>query len=255
MFRIWKFLLFFFICLAVALVINLPLRQVLPHLGIPSTVSLAGVDGSVFRGRIQTVVINRFPVQDVQYRLVASCIALLKVCYRIEFERGRSRVGYDMLNGDVEVDEARAEYAVTELAAYMPKMIVQPQGRLEFLIDEATVIAGIPAAVDGKLIWRDLGVQTDGDALNIGDYQVEFSGTPQKYDFKLSDLEASLDVSGKGDIRADGQYSVDVKISSETTIDPKVKNILDLFATSVGYNNYRLENKGRLPPRLTRQLF
>ena len=95
----------------------------------------------------------------------------------------------------------------------------------------------------------------EGASLNLGDYQVEFSGNQQQYDFELGDLDADLDVDGKGDIKSDGQYRVDVKISSETTIDPKVKNLLDLFATTVSYNNYRVEQTGRLPPNVTRQLF
>jgi hypothetical protein len=31
--------------------------------------------------------------------------------------------------------------------------------------------------------------------------------------------------------------------------------VLDLFAAKADYNKYRIEQKGRLPPNLTRQLF
>ncbi|MCP4389075.1 MAG: type II secretion system protein N [Gammaproteobacteria bacterium] len=255
MFRAWKYLLFFVLCLAIALVINLPIRQLLPHFQLPNTVTLSGVDGSVVSGRARQITINRFPLRDVSYRFAPSCIALLKICYQIDYAQGTALTAYDLLNGDVEVSESRAEYAASELAAYMPDMMVQPGGRLELLIDELTVIAGQPAALNGKLIWRDLGLQADDDSLKLGDYQVEFSGSPQKYDLKLSDLEASLKAAGKGFITADGQYSVDIKLSSDTPIDSKIRNVLDLFATKVSYNNYRLEKKGRLPPNVTRQLF
>jgi hypothetical protein len=251
----WKYLLFFLLCLALALAINLPLRQVLPYLQLPNTVSLGGVDGSVVHGSARVVSIRNFPLRDVSYRLQPSCIALLKVCYRVDYEKGSARAAYDLLNGDVELSETRAEYQASELAALMPNMIVQPDGRLELLLDEATVIAGQPAALNGKLIWRDLGLKTGDDTLSIGDYQLDFSGSPQKYDLKLSDLGASLEADGKGFISADGQYSVNIKLSSENPIDPKIKNVLDLVATQAGYNNYRLDKKGRLPPNITRQLF
>ena len=149
----------------------------------------------------------------------------------------------------------RAEYQAAELAAYMPNAMVQPDGRLELLIDELTLITGRPAALNGKLIWRDLGLKANDEMLSIGDYQVDFSGSPQKYDLKLSDLDASLKANGKGFITAGGQYSLEIKITSETPIDPKIRNVLDLFATKNGYNNYRLEQKGSLPPNITRQLF
>ena len=253
--RVWKYLLFFLLCLAVALVINLPIGQVLPHLKIPPTVELAGTSGTVIGGRVRQVSVNRFPLRDVRYRFQPSCIALLKVCYQVDYEQGTTRVGYDLINGDTEVDQTRVEYAASELSAYMPNMMVQPDGQLELNVEQMTIIAGVTAAANGKLIWRDLGMSAEGESLNLGDYQLEFSGNSQQYDFDLSDLDADLDVDGKGDVKANGQYSVDVKISSETTIDPKVKNLLDLFATTVSYNNYRVEQTGRLPPNVARQLF
>ena len=253
--RAWKYLLFFLLCLVIALVVNLPIGQVLPHLKIPPTVGLAGAGGTLFGGRVQQVSVNRFPLQQVRYRLQPSCIALLKVCYHVDYAQGTARIAYDLVNGDIEVDQTRVEYAAADLSAYMPNLMVQPDGRLELSVEQMTITGGIMAAANGTLIWRDLGVTAEGTSLNLGDYRVDFSGNAQQYDLELRDLEAELNVDGEGDIKADGQYSVDVKISSETTIDPKVKNLLDLFATTVSYNNYRVEQTGRLPPNVTRQLF
>ena len=253
--KAWKYLLFFLLCLAIALVVNLPIRQVLPHVKLPGTVRLAGVSGTVFHGKAREVRVNQFPLRHVSYRFKPSCIPLLKVCYQVDYEQGVTEVAYDLLNGDTEVSEARIEYPATELARFIPNMLVQPEGRLELFVDEMAIIAGNPAAMTGKLIWRDLGVQSDGATLTIGDYQVDFSGNQQEYDFKLSDLDASLDVDGKGDIKAGGHYKVDIRISSESAIDPKIRGALDLFATKISYNNYRLEQTGQLPPNISSQLF
>ncbi len=253
--KAWKYLLFFLLCLAIALLLNLPIRQVLPHIKLPNTVRHAGVSGTVVHGKAREVNLNQFPLRDVSYRFKPSCIALLKLCYQVDYAQGVSEIAYDLLNGDTEVSQARVEYPAAELARFIPNMIVQPEGRLELIVDDMAIVAGKPAAMTGKLIWRDLGMQSDEATLNIGDYQVDFSGNQQQYDFKLSDLDASLDVNGKGDINAGGEYRVDIKISSASTIDPRVKNVLDLFATTVSYNNYRLEKTGRLPPNITRQLF
>ena len=95
----------------------------------------------------------------------------------------------------------------------------------------------------------------DDVKINLGDYQIVFTGNQKQYDFKLSDLDASLDVTGTGEIKADGQYSVDIKIAAETTIVPRLKNVLDLVAAKAAYNQYRFEQKGSLPPNFTRQLF
>ena len=89
MFRIWRYTIFFLVCLLIALIINLPLVQVLPWVKLPPEIQIEGVDGTVVSGKAQQITINDFPVRGVRYRYLPSCVALLKVCYRIEFDDGR----------------------------------------------------------------------------------------------------------------------------------------------------------------------
>jgi hypothetical protein len=51
MLKLWKFTLFFLLCLVVALLINLPIQQVLPYVTLPATVQLAAIDGNLLKGR------------------------------------------------------------------------------------------------------------------------------------------------------------------------------------------------------------
>jgi hypothetical protein len=255
MFKTWQFVLFFLLCLVFALLFNLPIQQVLPHLKLPPNIRLVGVQGTVFKGTAQEIIIDQFPLRAVSYRNMPSCIALLEACYLISYEQGTIQLAHDVLNGDTEITDTRIEYPVAELAKHVPNVPVDPVGRLELVIDNLSMVQGKPTALNGKLIWRDMGIDNDGDKINIGDYQVDFTGDQQQIDFKLSDLDASLGVAGKGEIKADGQYDIDIRIEAKTGIDPKVKNVLGLFTTKADYNKYRVEQKGRLPPNLTRLLF
>ena len=100
-----------------------------------------------------------------------------------------------------------------------------------------------------------VGVNQDEVQFNIGDYQLDFSGNRQAYDFKIKDLDADLDVQGDGKLSANGQYEIDVKIESAGEINARVKSMLDVFAAKDGYNKYRISQTGRLPPNMVRQLF
>ena len=253
--RLWKFTLFFLLCLLIALLFNLPVQQVLPHLRLPQTIRLAGVDGTVVRGEAREIVVEGFPFYDVDYRYLPSCIPLLKICYRISYRQGTAQVAYDLLNGDTEVSGARFEYPVPELAQYVPNLLVRPSGRLELMVDEMAIVGGKPSEVSGKLIWRDLGIDDDGIRLNIGDYQMDFNGDASRYAFKLSEIKGSLDVDGEGEVGADGQYRVDVRIVASDSIEPQVRNVLDLTAKKISYNNYRIEQNGRLPAQIRAQIF
>ena len=256
MFKPWKFFLFFLLCLAVALLINLPVQQVLPYVKLPQSVRMAGIDGSLFSGSAAEVRIDDFPIRGIRYRYLPSCIPLLKVCYHIDYDAGEVQLVYDVLNGDIEVSRSRVEYPVTTLLAYLPApALVQPTGRLQLEIDDMSMQQNKLITASGKLIWRDLGLKEDGNDVSIGDYQVDFSGDVKAYNFTISDLNASLDVSGDGSINAAGIYEVDVRIAPQAGLNSQVKSILNLVAVRSSDNKYRIEQKGRLPANITRQLF
>ena len=255
MIKLWKFTLFFLFCLIIALVLNLPVQQMMQWVKLPQSIQVSGIDGTLISGKAREITINRFPVRDLRYRYMPSCIVLLKVCYRIKYDRGDIQAAYDLLNGDAEVSNTRIDYSVTELMAQLPKQLVQPAGKIELTIDELSYLEGKPAKVMGNLIWRDLGLDDSGIKVNVGDFQVDFNGDNTQYLFKIKDLDASLDVIGDGEIKPGGLYKIDIRINGESGIDPNVKTVLDLVAANVGYNKYRVERTGRLPPPITRQLF
>jgi hypothetical protein len=256
MLRLWKFTLFFLLCLVLALLINLPVRHVLPYVKLPQTVRLTGVDGNLFSGSIAEVRINGFPIKGIRYSYMPSCIPMLKLCYHIDYDQGQVQLAYDVLNGDTEVSRSRVEYPVTALLAQLPTpALVKPTGRLQLEIDDMSMQQNKLLSVNGKLTWRDLGLDDDGNDVNIGDYQVDFSGDAKAYNFTLNDLDAALDVSGDGSISAAGIYEVDVRIAPQSGLDRQIKSILNLVAARSNDNKYRIEQKGRLPANITRQLF
>ena len=246
---------FFLLCLMMALLFNLPVQHLMQWVKLPPSINAVGIGGTLTSGKAREITINQFPVRDLRYRLMPSCIVLLKVCYRIQYDRGEIQVAYDLFNGDTEISNTQIDYAVPELMTHFPKQLVQPAGKLELTIDELSYFEGKPANVSGKLIWRDLGLDDAGIKVNVGDYQVDFSGDNTRYEFVIKDLDASLDVKGDGEIEAGGLYKVNVRIDGESGIDPNVKTVLDLVATNVGYNKYRIERTGRLLPHITSQLF
>jgi hypothetical protein len=256
MLRLWKFTLFFLLCLVLALLINLPVKHVLPYVKLPQTVRLAGIDGNLFSGSIAEVYFDDFPIRGIQYSYMPSCIPMLKLCYHIDYDEGQLQLAYDGLNGDTEVSRSRVEYPVATLLARLPTpALVKPTGRLQLEIDDLSMLQNKLLSVNGKLTWRDLGLDQDGANVNIGDYQVDISGDVKAYNFTFTDLDAALDVSGDGSISAAGIYEVDVRIAPQAGLDPQIKSILNLVAARSSDNKYRIEQKGRLPANITRQLF
>jgi len=255
MLKIFKYLLYFTLCLAVAMVFTVPIQNLLPHVDLPSNIRVSGVDGTIVSGKASEIEIDNFPLRAIEYRYMPSCIPLLKICYRIEYDRGELQVAYDLIHADTEVNRTRIGYQAAELARHAGDLPAQPTGRLELQIDDLSLIGGKPQVLNGKLVWNDLGLDDQGIKIDIGDFRLDFSGGPEGYDFQLSDLDASLEVDGDGEVKPNGQYSLDIKISSKSSIDPQVKYVLGVIAKNDGHNRYRIRQNGRLPQHITRQLF
>jgi hypothetical protein len=255
MIKIWNFTLFFLFCLVVALGFNIPLTHLLPWVKLPDTIQLSGVDGTIIEGRAQQVMLNRFPLNGVRYRYMPSCIARLKLCYRIDYDQGHLRVAYDLLNGDTEVTNTEIDYPVSTLLVHLSNPLVKPVGSLQLVVRELSFEQGKPVSFEGLLIWRNLGIDDSGIKLDIGDYQLEVSGKSPEYELRLSDLDASLDVKGDGELGAGGVYKVDIAISSDQGINPQVKTVLELVAKKTGHDKYRIQQSGRLPPHIASLLF
>ena len=256
MMKLWKLTLFFLLCLVIFLLLNLPIKQVLPYVELPPSIRLAGIDGNILKGRAAEIVINEFPVRGVRYRFMPSCIPLLKVCYKVDYDSGRMQLAYDVLNGDAEVSNSRVEYPVTALLAQFPSNLpVRPSGSLQLEIDDMSMQGEQLVAVAGKLVWRDLGLNDDGIRLSIGDYQVAFTGDATRYDFDFNDLNADLSLNGKGSVDAQGAYQLNLRIEGKSGIEPQVRSVLNLVAQRTSVDKYRVEQQGRLPSKMTRQLF
>ena len=256
MMKLWKLTLFFLLCLVIFLLLNLPIKQVLPYVELPRTIKLAGIDGNLLKGRAAEIVVNDFPIRGVQYRYMPSCIPQLKVCYQVDYDAGKVQLAYDVLNGDTEVSNSRVEYPVTALLAQFPSNLpVRPSGSLQLEIGEMSMLGDQLVAVNGKLVWRDLGINDDGIRLSIGDYQVAFTGDATRYDFEFNDLQADLKLNGDGSIDAQGSYQVDLRIEGQKGIEPQVRSVLNLVAKRTSVDKYRVEQQGRLPRQITRQLF
>ncbi len=250
-----KYLFFFLVCLAVALVFTVPMQNVQPYIELPTGIEVSGVDGTIRSGSAAQVVIDDFPLNAVEYRYMPSCIPLLKICYRVEYNRGEMEVAYDLLNSDTEVHRTRIDYDTAELAGHFLALPAKPSGRTQVLIDEVSLIDGKPQILTGQLLWKNLGLNDQGIKIDIGDFQMDFTGGPGGYDFKLKDLDASLQVDGNGKVKPNGQYTVDIRITAKSSIDPQVKYVLGIIAKNTGHNQYRVRQNGKLPQHLMRRMF
>ena len=255
MLKAWKYVVFFVLCLAVGLALTMPAQHLLPYLNLPKSVRVSAMQGTLVEGRAAQVEFDGTLLREVEYRFLPSCLVSFRVCYDIDYSQGKGQAGYGILDGNIEITDARVEYPAADFARRIPNLIVQLIGRLEVSIDSLAIVAGKPTAVNGNVVWRGLGVDDGVKQLVIGDYAVDIAGGPEGYDLKISDLAGNLEIDGEGRLEADGQYRLDVRVVGKENIEPQIRTLLDLAGNKVSQDHYRIEQSGRLPASLSARIF
>ena len=133
-----------------------------------------------------------------------------------------------------------------------PALLVKPTGNVELIIDQMTINQNQVSLESGAVIWKNAGVE--GEPVDLGEYRLDAVLADQAYNFTISDNDALLKIDGRGQLMANGQYTVDVNIESEPGLQDSIKAALEFVARKRGLNQYSVSQSGTIPTRMVSQL-
>ena len=128
-------------------------------------------------------------------------------------------------------------------------------------------LAGIAstAALFATPAWADTLIDNVVGITINADGEVErFTGLVISDDGKVRELAKSGDprpgsidyqIDGEGRVSADGQYTFDIRILTDGNLDSNVRYVVGLVARKTGPNSYRVNQSGRLPAHIRKQIF
>ena len=250
--KICKPALFFVICLAIFIAINTPMALVLGRVKLPDNIIFYGVDGQLRSGQIDALYINQLPLRNIRYQADLSCLLILHICYQIDYQNGAARVSVNLLTNQTDINKLDVDYPLAALSPLMSQLLVKPTGRLNLQFDHIGINQNKIGPVQGVVKWRGAGIQ--GEKFNLGDYQLDIVREDNRYQVKLTDQGAMLGIDGKGSLKPDGQYLLDIKIVPKSSLDASVKSTLELVAKKQGLNQYNIQRQGQLPAPLLNRL-
>lgn len=243
---------FFVLCLCLALIINMPVVHLLAQIKLPNNLLLSGIKGTLFNGHIDSLVVDKIQVDDLGYDFSPGCLLSLKICYDIEADLGKGKIQADPIDQSIDLNSFEINYPLENLAAFSDRLLVRPSGNLQILIDTLTLRQQQVGQVNGRIQWQQAGIV--GEAIELGDYELTVSQATQGYQFELKDLKALLTVDGKGQLKADGQYSMDINIQSQPGLNQSIKSALEFVAKKKGLNRYDIRRSGKLPNQALKHL-
>lgn len=250
--KIWKPTLFFIFCLLVSLVINLPVAVILGEINVPANIKLSGVTGRLSEGQVSQIYVNQFPIQDVNYHADLSCLLTLNICYQINYLNGTGRISFNPLTNQATIQKLDVDYSMAELSPLMSQLLVKPTGDLSLKANLIGIKQNKINNIDGFAIWSNAGVA--GENINLGAYQLGIVREDESYRIELTDRDAILDIDGKGRLKSNGQYTVEINIKAKSGLDASIKSLLELSTRKRGLNEYSFNRQGQLPPQVISQL-
>lgn len=242
----------FIISLAIALVFNMPLVHVLARVELPEEIRFSNFDGTVLMGEIDVVEINRLQATGVQYQNVPDCLLSLQWCYQLELDQGTAKVSASPLGQSVALTDSKLAYPVTDLLVLLPPLLVKPTGEIKLSIEKMLFKEEKVKLVSGSVTWKNAGVE--GESIELGDYQLNATLSNESYLLAIKDNNALLKVDGKGQLKANGQYNLNINIRGEPGLQNSIKTALEFVARKRGLNQYSVLHSGKAPPQLISQL-
>ena len=246
--NIWKLSLFFVFCLLVTLLINLPVGHVMARVNMPQQVSISQLAGTLFEGQADTLIVNQVVFHNPEYKFELSCLISLGLCYQLKFADGSALVRFAPLTKTVEVSRIDIELPMSNLANIANRLLIQPSGSLKLSSDKLNFKQGQLTDIDALLVWKNAGIA--GEDIDLGDYQLSIVKQNGQYQIFLADKEAVLEIDGKGDLKPDGNYFLDINITAKSGLETRIKNALELFASKKGLRQYNIRRSGTSDERI-----
>ena len=249
----WKAAVFFLVCVVIAILVNMPVKTLLAQVNLPENIKVTGVRGTLLRGHVHELLVNRFPVQQLNYQADLSCLLKASWCYQLDYSDGSALLSLNAITQKIDLNAVNVEFPASLISTMTPQLLVSPSGSIMLQADSLSIKRGKLVDLGAILVWKNAGIV--GEDLNLGDYQLDVAKESNQYHLSLQDNDSVLDIAGEGKLGPDGSYSLDIRIQSRSGLDSRIKNLLELVAKKNGLNNYNIRRSGRIDTRMLGFLF
>lgn len=238
----------------------LPASVALPWL-VPPEVRVAGIDGSVWRGRAALVSVDNLALRNVEWDVHAWPLLTLRLVadLRADMTEGFVATRIAATTGAVELRDTRIDTSLTALAPVLPPITAGIRGGVRAQIARLRFADGWPTDAVGEMRLMRLAappiMATRGDPqlLELGDYAVEFvdAGPSGAINGRFRDMgNGPLEVNGTLSLDAAHNYELAGTVMARPGASPLIVDGLPFFAPDVdstGRRSFRFSDTLRRP--------
>jgi len=222
-----------------------PLSGALPQL------QLAGMEGSIWSGRVGSLVYRQALLGEMSWQLSPLSLLLgkarLKALLQSQDGYLQSWVSTPLGGGHVELADTEGQLPLTELTRFSPYLPVVLEGLVSFTLPVLEVAAdGHLLQAEGTVIWHQATMSAP-QALEFGDLQMvlhteqagQVTGT-------ISDRGGPLKVAGTLNIEPDGRYRFNGTAAAAADAPASLVRSLGWLGKPDAQGRYRLSYSGKM---------
>ena len=215
----------------------------------PAGIAVSGVQGTVWRGSAERVVVPEAPpLAAVRWHVSPWPLLTGELAGTVRFDlgggEGEGRFRVDRA-GTIAISDAEFRGPASGIARYLP-LPLYVDGDLTAHLARATLVNGEPRDVEARARWDRAAVREPLDvalgAVTVG-LDPEEGGSHR---FTLDAREGAVEADGGGGVTVDGRYDVDLRIEPTERADAEVVDLLETFARRDN-GAFVIRDSGNLP--------
>ena len=233
------------ITLCVGLVTMFPARVAYQWFAPPG-ISLEGISGSIWSGRVARADIQGFYLQDISWRIKPLGLLRAKLAYALEAEPASGFINanaYFGVTGTIRLEDLQASLALqsVEQLAGVPGL----RGNVNLQFERIVVADGLPVAANGELAVANL-VAPLIHRGSIGGYRAEFFTQDTGVLASVVDTDGVVDIAGSFEIAADRSYQFLAQLAPKAETPDNLRSQMRFLGTPNDRGQYELRLEGQL---------
>ena len=230
----------------IGIVALLPARVVYPWLA-PSEVRLAGISGTVWRGRAAHANVRGWYLRHLEWHVRPWALAIGRVQAQLT---GEPQAGFFEAtvsvgaSGSVSVTAATASVSLSSLAGAL--RLPGLSGKASLRLQRLEIRDGLPVAAAGQLTVDELFAPAIYATSVLGGYRAEFFTRDDGIAASVEDTAGVLDLAGSLTLGRDRYYAFIAQLAPKPGIDDDLKNRLRFLGNPDARGHYELRLEGQL---------
>jgi len=233
------------ITVVVGLIIFFPARVAYQWFA-PTTVSLGGISGSVWKGETRQATLGSFYLQDLSWRIKPLSLITGKLDYRVAASPASG-----FIDGQVALNMSGG-ITISDLRGSMPLQMFERainvrglRGTLNVQFERLIVENGLPVAANGYLEVSNL-VASNIHRSSIGGYRAEFFTQDSGVIASVEDTDGLIDIAGRLQLSPDRTYQFLAQLAAKNNTPANIKQQLQYLGSANERGQHELRLEGEL---------